>query len=113
MVELAGGADVLGRAGQPSSSTSWETVFASEPELVVVGPCGFDVDEAAARAREIEWPVAAVAVDGDGYYTRPGPRLADGVRQLAHLFHPDAVSDPGLPAIRLPRSVSASIRASA
>ena len=86
MVELAGGVDVLGRSGQPSVATSWEMVFALEPELVVVGPCGFGAEEAAARAAEIDWPVAAVAVDGDGYYSRPGPRLADGVRQLAHLF---------------------------
>jgi hypothetical protein len=42
-----------------------------------------------------------VAVDGDGYYSCPGPRLADGVVQLGHLFHPDAVGDPGLPTIEL------------
>ena len=106
MVGMAGGVDVLGRPGQPSFSTSWERVFALAPELVVVGPCGFGVEEAAARAAEVEWPVAAVAVDGDGYYSRPGPRLAEGVRQLAHLFHPHAVPDPGLPAIPLTRSVS-------
>ena len=112
MVGMAGGIDVLGQLGQPSLSTSWERVFALEPELVVVGPCGFGVEEAAARAAETDWPGAAVAVDGDGYYSRPGPRLAEGVR-LAHLFHPDAVPDPGLPAIRLTRSVSGSVRAGA
>jgi iron complex transport system substrate-binding protein len=101
MIELAGGADVLGRAGKPSFATSWETVFALEAELIVVGPCGFGADDAAARAEGIEWPCAAVAVDGDGYYSRPGPRLADGVRQLARLFHPDVAPDPGLPAIPL------------
>jgi iron complex transport system substrate-binding protein len=101
MVELAGGRDVLGRPGEPSHPTTWETVFAAEPELVVVGPCGFDAEEAARRAAGIEWPCPAVAVDGDGYYSRPAPRLADGVRQLAHLLHPDAVADPGLPAIEL------------
>jgi iron complex transport system substrate-binding protein len=101
MVGLAGGVDVLGRAGQPSFATSWEQVFALGPELVVVGPCGFGAEEAAARASAIDWPVWAVAVDGDGYYSRPGPRLADGVRQLAHLFHPDAAPDPGLPELWL------------
>ena len=50
MIELAGGTDVLGRAGQPSHSTSWERVRSLEPELVIVGPCGFDVVQAAARA---------------------------------------------------------------
>jgi iron complex transport system substrate-binding protein len=113
MVEMAGGVDVLGRSGLPSFATSWETVFALEPELIVVGPCGFGADDAAARAAEIDWPVAAVAVDGDGYYSRPGPRLADGVHQLAHLFHPDAASDPGLPAIPLARSDSRSVRTGA
>jgi iron complex transport system substrate-binding protein len=101
MIELAGGVSVLGKAGEPSHQTTWEAVFALEPDLVVVGPCGFGVEEAAARAEGIAWPCPAVAVDGDGYYSRPGPRLADGVRQLAHLFHPDAVPDPGLPAIQL------------
>jgi iron complex transport system substrate-binding protein len=84
MIGLAGGADVLGRSGEPSFVTTWEMVFAHEPELVVVGPCGFGADDAAARAYGIDWPVPAVAVDGDGYYSRPGPRLADGVVQLAH-----------------------------
>jgi iron complex transport system substrate-binding protein len=101
MIELAGGVDVLGRAGEPSHATTWETVFALEPELVVVGPCGFGAGDAAARAEGIEWPCRAVAVDGDAYYSRPASRLADGVRQLAHLFHPNAVSDPRLPAIAL------------
>ena len=107
MVELAGGVDVLGMPGQPSYATSWETVFGLAPELVVVGPCGFGVDEAAARAEGVEWHCAAVAVDGDAYYSRPAPRLADGVRQLAHLFHPDVVPDPGLPEIPLGSAVSA------
>jgi iron complex transport system substrate-binding protein len=101
MIHLAGGVDVLGRAGQPSHPTSWETVWALEPELVIVGPCGFDVDQTAGRAGEIAFPCAAVAVDGDAYYSRPAPRLADGVRQLAHLLHPEIASDPGLPVIGL------------
>jgi iron complex transport system substrate-binding protein len=110
MISLAGGDDVLGRRGEPSFATTWDAVFAYEPELVVVGPCGFGAEDAAARAAGIEWPVPAVAVDGDGYYSRPGPRLAEGVVQLAHLFHPDAVSDPGLPAIPLVDAVIGSVR---
>jgi iron complex transport system substrate-binding protein len=100
MIELAGGQDVFGRAGQPSRSTTWEAVRASEPELVIVGPCGCGVEEAALRAADLELACPAVAVDGDAYYSRPAPRLADGVRQLAHLLHPDVVPDPELPAIR-------------
>jgi iron complex transport system substrate-binding protein len=101
MVELAGGVDVLGRVGLPSHPTTWDAVLAEEPELVIVGPCGFGAEEAAARAAGLDLPCPAVAVDGDAYYSRPGPRLADGVRQLAHLLHPAAAPDPGLPAIPL------------
>jgi iron complex transport system substrate-binding protein len=101
MIELAGGRDILGKAGRPSYATTWETVLAQAPELVVVGPCGFDADTAADRAAELHLPCPAVAVDGDSFYSRPAPRLADGVRQLTHLFHPEAAPDPGLPAIPL------------
>jgi iron complex transport system substrate-binding protein len=101
MIELAGGVDVIGRPGEPSRTTTWDEVLALEPEVLILGPCGFDADEAAARAVELELPVPAVVVDGDAYYSRPAPRLADGVRQLAHLLHPEAAPDPGLPAIRL------------
>jgi iron complex transport system substrate-binding protein len=101
MIELAGGVDILGRSGGPSYSTTWDEVLALEPELVVIGPCGFGVEEAAARAADLDLPCPAVAVDGDAYYSRPAPRLAAGVRQLAHLFHPERAPDPGLPAIVL------------
>jgi iron complex transport system substrate-binding protein len=101
MVDRAGGADVLGRAGVPSRSTTWEEVVTLRPELAVLGPCGFGADEAARRAAALDLPFPAVVVDGDAYYSRPAPRLADGVRQLAHLLHPDAVPDPGLPEVRL------------
>ena len=108
MIELAGGVDLLGRRGQPSRTTSWDEVLALQPELVIVGPCGFGAEEAAARAADLDLPCPAVAVDGDGYYSRPGPRLAAGVRQLAHLLHPEIAVDPGLPAIPLSRAPVAS-----
>jgi iron complex transport system substrate-binding protein len=114
MIELAGGKDVLGRHGEPSRSTTWDDVLELEPELVIIGPCGFGVEEAAARAAGLELPCPAVAVDGDAYYSRPAPRLADGVRQLAHLLHPDVAPDPGLPAIPLgPGSARDGVRARA
>ncbi len=101
MIVRAGGRDLLGVTGEPWYATTWEHVLAHEPELIVIGPCGFDADQAAARAAGLELPCRAVAVDADSYYSRPAPRLADGVRQLGHLLHPDAVPDPGLPAIEL------------
>jgi iron complex transport system substrate-binding protein len=105
MIEIAGGIDVLGEAGQPSRSTTWAAVSAAAPELIIVAPCGFDADAAAARAEGIAFPCPAVAVDADSYYSRPAPRLADGVAQLAHLLHPGSATDPGLPAIPLRTSM--------
>ena len=110
MIELAGGCDVFGRAGEPSHRTTWEAVVAREPELVIVGACGFDADESAARAAELDLPCPAVAVDGDAYYSRPAPRLADGVAQLAHLLHPERAPDPGLPELWLDRARRGSVR---
>lgn len=101
MVAAAGGEDVMGVAGAPSHETTWDEVLAREPGLVVIAPCGFLAPEAAARAAGLRLPCASVAVDADSFYSRPAPRLADGVVQLAHLLHPDAVSDPGLAAIDL------------
>ena len=101
MIELAGGEDELGRPGSPSRSTTWEEGLAQQPELVVLAPCGFGAEEALARASGLSFACPAVAVDGDGYYACPGPRLADGVRQLGHLLHPEAVEDPGLPGLDL------------
>jgi iron complex transport system substrate-binding protein len=101
MIALAGGEDVLGRPGEPSHTTTWEAALEHGPELVVLAPCGFGAEEAARRAAALSFPCPAFAVDGDGYYSCPGPRLADGVRQLGHLFHPEALDDPGLPVIEL------------
>ena len=73
MVERAGGARVLGDAGEPSHPVTWEQVVAAEPDLVVVAPCGFGAEEAAARAAGLDLPCRVVAVDGDAYYSRPAP----------------------------------------
>jgi iron complex transport system substrate-binding protein len=102
MVEIAGGRDVLGRAGAPSYPTSWETVREARPELVVIAPCGFDHKRAAREAALPPLACRAVAVDSNAYYARPAPRLADGIAQLAFLIHPDLVDDPGLPYVELP-----------
>lgn len=101
MIERAGGIPVLGSVNEPSHTVSWEQVFAEAPDLIVIAPCGFDTEGAAKRAAGLDLPCRAVAVDADSYYARPAPRLADGVRQLGHLLHADAVPDPGLPAIEL------------
>jgi iron complex transport system substrate-binding protein len=101
MVTAAGGEDVLGRAGEPSFTTSWDDVAAAAPELIVVATCGFDAKRGAQEAEGIELPAPAVAVDANAYYSRPAPRVADGVRQLGFLLHPEACDDPGLPAVQV------------
>jgi iron complex transport system substrate-binding protein len=101
MVALAGGREVLGRAGAASYATSWEAVRAQRPELVVVAPCGFDHERAAREASLPPLDCRAVAVDSNAYFARPAPRLADDVAQLALLIHPKLVDDPGLPYVEL------------
>jgi iron complex transport system substrate-binding protein len=106
MIEAAGGDALLAEPGRPSYPTTWDAVSAADPELLVIAPCGFDAEEAARRSAHLDLDrlvpnARVVVVDGDAYYSRPGPRLADGVRQLGHLLHPDAVPDPGLSLIEL------------
>jgi len=100
MVALAGGADVLGEAGAPSRPVTWEDVDAADPKIVIVAPCGFDAARAA-RETAGRGDRPTVCVDANAYYSRPAPRIAAGVAQLAHLLHPEAAPDPGMPAIRL------------
>jgi iron complex transport system substrate-binding protein len=99
MVAAAGGGDVLGRAGEPSYSVTWDQVRDEQPELVIVAACGFDAGRGAQEATGLELGVPTIAVDANAYYSRPAPRVADGVRQLGFLLHPEVCSDPGLPAV--------------
>jgi iron complex transport system substrate-binding protein len=99
MVTAAGGHDVLGRPGEPSFTTSWRAVANAGPELIVLAPCGFDAERGAREAAGIQFPAPALAVDANAYYSRPSPRIVDGVRQLAHILHPGAAPDPELPLV--------------
>jgi iron complex transport system substrate-binding protein len=102
MVELAGGEEVLGRARERSFATTWEAVANAAPQLVVLAPCGFDLERTVSEAGGVPAMGArVVAVDGDAAYSRPGPRVAEGVAQLAHLMHPDDVPEPSLPSRQL------------
>jgi iron complex transport system substrate-binding protein len=94
LVELAGGEDVLGLPGEPSRTASWEELEAAAPEVVVVMPCGYDAPRAHAEAMTYGDRLASlgarqvVAVDASAYFSRPGPRLIDGLELLAHVLHP-------------------------
>jgi iron complex transport system substrate-binding protein len=97
LIEFAGGLDLLGRPGEPSVEVDWDTVAAVDPEVVVVMPCGMDATGALAQARDHADRLAAlgaariVAVDAAAYFSRPGPRLIDGLELLAHVLHPQRV----------------------
>ncbi len=102
LVEMAGGEDVLGLAGERSEETTWESVRAVQPDLLVVMPCGLDAERAQAEALAHADDLRAVgagevvAVDAGGLFSRPGPRLVDALEVLAHLLHPDRVpASPG------------------
>jgi iron complex transport system substrate-binding protein len=99
IIELAGGRDVLGFPGEHSEQSSWEVVTAAQPEVVVVMPCGYDGERALEEARRYGDELRAtgakriVAVDAAAYFSRPGPRLVDGLELMAHVLHPDLVPD--------------------
>ncbi len=95
-VRIAGGLDVLGTAGARSREISLDDVIAARPEIVIAMPCGWDAARAAHEALALG-PIGdarIIGVDGAAYFSRPGPRLVDGVELLASIFHPDAVSAP-------------------
>jgi iron complex transport system substrate-binding protein len=103
LIEYAGGADLLGLPGEHSQQLDWETVAAAEPEVVIVMPCGYDAPRALEEARAHADHLAAlrasaiVAVDAAAYFSRPGPRLIDGLELLAHILHPARVPEaPGV-----------------
>jgi iron complex transport system substrate-binding protein len=95
-VRIAGGADVLGTAGARSREISWNDVLAARPEIVIAMPCGWDAERAAIEAAALGLIADArvLGVDGAAFFSRPGPRLVDGVELLASIFHPDAVRTP-------------------
>lgn len=100
LIELAGGIDVLGLPGEKSKTVEWETLAAARPEVVVCMPCGYDAPRAAAEAMAFAGRLASLgarsiaAVDASAYFSRPGPRLVDGLELLAHLLHPERVAEP-------------------
>jgi iron complex transport system substrate-binding protein len=99
LIEYAGGLDVLGMPGEPSERRSWDEVRAARPEVVIVMPCGYDAERALEEAydygEELESLGArrVVAVDAAAYFSRPGPRLVDGLELLGHILHPERLPE--------------------
>jgi iron complex transport system substrate-binding protein len=99
MLNLAGGTDHLGRLGTDSVRIAWDDILRWAPEVLILMPCGFDLDQVLTHARSlVRYPgwstLPAVqagrvyAVDANAYFARPGPRVVDGTELLAHLLHP-------------------------
>ena len=100
MIAIAGGRDVAAKPGERSATAGWDELRALRPEVVVVMPCGLYADEAASeceshgdelRSLGADW---IFAVDAAASFSRPGPRLVDGVELLAHLFHTRLAAEP-------------------
>jgi iron complex transport system substrate-binding protein len=96
MVDLAGGEDVLGRAGEPSREVPWPEVGTAVPDIVVLMPCGFSIERTFSELSLLcrsdkdwsralaSWPKTYI-VDASSYFSRPGPRLVDGLELLADI----------------------------
>ena len=103
MVALAGGIDMLGRRGEPSAKIEWRQVIEARPDVILLMPCGFDVRRTVKEATPLRalpgWnDLPAVksgnvfALNGNAYFSRPGPRLVDGLEILARIIHPETVT---------------------
>jgi iron complex transport system substrate-binding protein len=108
MVEIAGGVDALARKGTDSVRVSWSDVVEWAPEVLIVTPCGFNLEKVIEQAPQLmNYPAwsdlpavrddKVYAVDANSYFARPGPRVVEGTELLAHLFHPHLFKWEGAP----------------
>lgn len=100
MVELAGGKPVLGITGKPSFKVGWEDVLEALPKYTIVMPCGYDIDKSLDEMDHLmsveQWHKLPATrkghvyiVDANSYYSRPGPRIVEGIKILGTIIHPD------------------------
>ena len=108
LIEYAGGEDVLGFPGEDSEERSWEQISAAQPDIVIVMPCGYGAEIAHREAEMHRDELAGVgagevvAVDAAAYFSRPGPRIVDGLELLAHILHPELVPEARGEALTVP-----------
>ncbi len=101
MISIAGGEDVAGPPGLKSPEVSWGELSGLNPDVAIAMPCGWYVEDSRAQALTHWEQIEALgarrvfAVDAASTFSRPGPRLVDGVELLGHLLHPDLVDPPG------------------
>lgn len=100
LVDLAGGKILFTVVGKPSTRINWETMVATNPDVIIFMPCGFNLERTQQEAKLLtqhpDWgKLHAVktgrvfVTDGNAYFNRPGPRLVDSVEILAEILHPD------------------------
>jgi len=105
LVELAGGIDLLGAPGKPSSTQEWDAIAATKPDVLFVACCGFRIERALEDIQEISQTEAwqklpavkngrVYVTDGNAYFSSPGPRLVDGLEFMAHALHPQVHPKP-------------------
>ena len=103
LVQMAGGVNLFGVAGQHSPWMEWDDLWASDPDRIVILPCGFDIERSRAEmtplVQQPGWSTLRAVrtgqvyiTDGNQYFNRPGPRLAESLEILAEIFHPDVFS---------------------
>ena len=104
-VEIAGGDCILGTAGEKSQTTTYEAIYASQPEIIILIPCGYYISDIARQIKQTRFPskwkqLPAVennqvwAMDASAYFSRPAPRVVDGTEILAKIFHPEIFGEP-------------------
>ena len=115
-VEIAGGSSLLGETGKRSVTTTYDEIHASQPDVLVLIPCGYYIDDTLRQLENTVFPanwndIPAVknnkiwALDATSYFSRPGPRIVDGVEILAKIFHPAIFGKPAThEAVRVERS---------
>lgn len=104
MVQLAGGQDHLGRAGERSVAIDWDDVVQYQPQVLVIMPCGYkirrtlsEMDRLASKPGWFDLPAVRAGqvyvVDSPAYFSRPGPRIVTGLDILAQILHPELFHD--------------------
>jgi len=104
MVEIAGGENGLGKPGEPSFKATWEEIVDFAPQMLFIMPCGFDIektiDELDVVTSKDEWFALPATnkgeiyiVDANSYFSRPGPRIVDGLEILAKAIHPEIIKN--------------------
>lgn len=116
-VEIAGGIALLGKSGLPSVTTTFDAIYESQPDIIVLIPCGYYAHDILRQLEFTQFPsnwrdIPAVkngevwALDATSYFSRPAPRVVDGVEILAKIFHPDVFGTPAEEeAVRVPENL--------